>query len=366
MQLATSAQGQPLGRPSITPGDAYVYDISHRNGMYVGSVFIQDIEGDPVNLVDMAEAGVCPVATGACVTSAAGGTIEGYDMYGQLVREDVAAAGTSTIALAFVTNAPADATWTNQYGLPYMYSADADASNTDVTITPPADDEDARGTFAFAGTFVDEDPAQQTEVLIPYVVDQTNVFGTPYAERFASPEFDTQSIVITGTIDGTGLVTLTIPSTGDAEVPCQITYPDGSRQYAPSDSAPTHTLSEVWMQQYGRIIVDDAAALGNLVTVDPLGNEYAPVYVQLTGTAEPAVMASPAPPAEEPPTEEPPATLSAPPASFTTHAAADAWLDEYAQVVLGFDADTIDWTSMNLSEKKTAAQSLYDAWLADQ
>lgn len=366
MQLATSRQGQPLGRPSITPGAAYVYDLSHRDGLFVGTLYVQDISGEPLNLNDMAESGVCPVATGACISSAGGGDITGYDMYGQLVTETVAAAGTSTIAFAFVTDAPADALWANQFGLPYMYAADAPTPNTDVTIIPPDDAEDARGTFTFGGTFLDEDPPQQTPVEVPYVVDKMNVFGTPYAERYAAGTVGSTPLAVTGTIDDDGLITLAIPAAVLGKpTGFTATFADGHTVRGDLGVTPlTHTLSPLWMSQYAQAIADDADALGRLVAIGFDAAEAKSMYVPLTGeVAAPLSAPTPSSGPMPPPPAPPAPTVPVVPSSFSTHAEADAWLAAYISAT-GFDEPDV-WNGETLTAKRSIAQSLYEHWEAD-
>lgn len=352
VQLATQAPGQPMGHTSYTSYSAYVYDVEHRGGLAMPTIALMDLETVTMPFVDMAEAVVCPVATGACVTSTAGGMVIGYDMYGQMIYEDIAAAGTSTIAFASIIVAPDDASWVNTFGLPYK-RLDASHDSTNVAFTDASDTGDSRGLFTYATAL-----AEPVEVEIAYKVDRKELFGAPYAERFASAEFDTSTMTIAGTIDATGAVSIAIPSAGPTEVPCQVSLPGVGTVYAMSGAAVNVQLPALWMNQYGEQIGDDPLLLGNLITVDPLGNEYAPVYVQLVGTVAPTATTTPAPdPAPSPD------VLSAPPSSFGTHAAADAWLAEYLTVTGHDEPD--EWSTQTLSEKRASAVALYEHWIAD-
>jgi len=352
VQLHTTSPLQPMGHTSFLPGAGYVYDIEHRSGLAMPTLYLYDIDGSLA--YPMGKSIRCPVDVGACV--AGGGLVKGYDMYGQYVEDD-----SGTVAFASIVEADPGATWTNQFGLPYRYLAEAATPNADVTITPPDDDAgDARGTFAFAGTL-------PGEFVVPYMVDQTQTFGKPYSDRMKSPEFDTQTLTVNGTVTSAGLVTIPIPSTGGTEVPCQVRYPDGFEEYKLTGATSTHTLSELWMAQYGRQIGADSAALKRLVTVDPLGNEYAPVYVTLTGNVspdmvadEPEVDAASIDNVEQeaftvasPETDTTPEAEPAPaPWATMTHAQIDQhMLDTNTEPPTG-------WGSMSLTQKR--------AWLDDQ
>lgn len=362
MQLATQAIGVPFGRAHNVGDIRYAYDVSYRAGLAVPTVKVDDISGVAVNAVpgsDMAEAAICPVDVGACVTSTAGGTLVGWDMYGQMVMEDVAAAGTSTIAFAGLVDAPEDAQWVNQFGLPYMWKAAAADDPGGVTYVPPAEDEDARGTFT-----VDAGVTEPTDVQLYYVADQVALLGVPYANRFASPEFDTSTLEVTGAITAGGLATVTIPSTGGTEVPCQIMWGDGTYDYALSGTAPTHQYGGLWLSQYGRSITEPQQ-MSQFVTVDPLGNEYAPVYVTFDSVPDAAAMMAPegepealVEPASAP--APPPGNVPAVPSSFASHTAADAWLADYTAAVDGFDPASIEWEGQTLMQKRDTALALYD------
>lgn len=269
-QQSTQAIGAPFSRRLNVSDMNYAYEVDTKTGFCAPVIAIADIAGVSVGFgKKMGETDVCPIATGACVSSPAGGLVEGWDMYGQFVAEIVAPGGTSTIAFAGITGAPSDAQWANRFGLPYKWKADAATPNQDVTLAPPADDEDSRGTFSFGGSFNDTDPYSFTEVEVPYIADRTALFGVPYSERFdaTTEERFATDIEVTATVDAAGAVAVTIASTGSNETPATITFPDGTTVRGASGSIVNHTLSPLWMSKYARQIGDDQTSLDRLIAV---------------------------------------------------------------------------------------------------
>ena len=272
VQRATQALGTSLARPLLgLPKDAYVYDIEHRTGLCIASVDLPDITGIGMNEVGMGATSICPIDLGAAVQSATGGPVLGYDMYGQTVVEILGAGVPSKYTFAGVIGGPDDLAWLNVFSLPYKWASGGGAEGT---YTPPAADGDPRGTF---------EPAAAGLTQLNYTVDQTDTFGN-MQDRFASPAFGSEAFAPTGTIDNTGACAITIPSTGGTELPCTVTFPDGRVISAQTGTPVNYTLAPLWMSKYAKVIGADADALANLVTVDALGNDRAPVYVGLTGS----------------------------------------------------------------------------------
>lgn len=280
MQHATEAIGAPFSRPlRFEQESMYVYDIDHRSGLAMPTLQIADIAGVAAKV--MGEALVCPVATGACVSSTTGGEVVGWDMYGQLVKETVAAAGTSKIAFAGLTSSPADAVWANQYGLPYKYSAAAATPNADVTITASAADGDSRGTFTFGGTLVDTDPPKYTEVQVPYMVDMSWPFGEAYA-----PRYETAAAVaaqtFAATIDNTGAIAITQIAITNDDSAIVYQFPDGGQiTQAAGAATVNYMLSPLWLDKYRRAQELDMNEDG-LVRAATIQGTH--VKVDLTGT----------------------------------------------------------------------------------
>lgn len=352
VQLAPAAPGQPFGHRSYVPDMAYAYDVAHRNGHFVATVEVIDLETVPH--VIMGTSGVCPFPWGACVSSAAGGDVQGYDMYGQYVEETLAAGVPGVIAFAAVIGAPADIAWTNVYGLPYAYVADDDDTPVDITITGPDADGDHRGTFVYAGDFTDSGHATVT---VAYQAAVGNLMGDPYSTHETNV-VGSVDVAVTGTIEVTGVVTLTIPAaTAGFATGFTVTFPDGHTMRGNLGVSPlTHTLSPIWMSQYARNIGGDAAALDRLVAIGFDDTRFKGLYADLTGS----LVAGTSEPLPDP---EPPAVLTPVPASFGSHANADAWLAEYIALT-GFDTPD-EWGGATLTTKRDIAQALYEHWQAN-
>lgn len=341
MQLATQQIGVPFARPLNVKDMGYAYDVDSGNGMCEPTLWIIDLDDVPVlSAKPMGDAYVCPVATGACISSAAGGAAVGYDMYGQLVRETLAAGAPSKIAFAGVVTCPDDTEWVSQFGLPYKYKGAHPLPNAANTVTAPAADGDARGTFV---TTVDI--SEGAHVSVPYVADLTALFGAPYAERFKSGE-RVAPVTMAGTVTAAGLVTIVKTLIADGARNQFYTLPDGQQIVTPNAAGPVvRTLSPLWMSKYARVITDiDTLVRG--------GTENGTsILVNLTGSVA-SNMSEPVP------TPEPPVFPTLP-ASFSTHAQADAWLDEFT-TALGI-GEPLDWANMTLAQKHAAAQDLIDA-----
>lgn len=272
-QLATEGGGfgpRGFSMPGVDANNkkTYVYDIDHRSNKCMATVKLMDLTGVPAMSLR-----VCPVSTGARVTGT--GRVYGYDMYGQYVKEELAGAASLTCfsSIGFADDGIA---WTNEFGLPYRHAAN-EGLPAEVTYVPPADP-NRRGAFTFSGNF----PA---EVTLDYTVDRDNMFGD-VRDLFASNPVQAD-FTIPGTVTADGAVTIPIPSVGPPEVPTEVRLPDGQTAFVATGATYNGQLSDLWMQQYGRQIRDGQEALNNLVTVDVLGNEYPPVYVELTGTVAP-------------------------------------------------------------------------------
>lgn len=345
MQVATEAIGAPFGRPLNVADMNFAADVDVATGMTAPTLQIADIEGLAITK-PMGVASICPVATGACVGSTTGGDVTGWDMYGQLITETVAAAGVSTIAFAGIVGAPDDAVWVNQFGLPYKYLGDAASPNADVTITAPDPAEDARGTFAFGGTFVDTDPMKYTEVEVPYIADRAELMGAPYASRFETTAAVAETVMV-GTIDNTGAIAITTTLIADDSTQQVYSFPDGGT-VAVDNGAGTlnYTLSPLWMSKYARNITDvDTLVSGST-------NHGSSIAVNLTGSV--ALLSGSAP--TPTPTPTPPPAL---PASFNTHADANGWLAAF-NAWSPVDVSPDGWGSMTLTEKHTICQTIYD------
>lgn len=342
MQHATQQLGVPFARPTVVSDVQYVYDIEHRSGLAIPSIHLIDLDG--VSLFDdkpMGAASVCPMPTGACVSSVAGGSVEGWDMYGQFVQETLSAGATSKIAFAGVVVGPPDLEWESRYGLPYKWIA-ADASqDADIVMTPPAADGDARGTFIYQGT--------DKVVELRYYADREQPFGAPYATRFASSP-RTARATFAGTINTGGVIAVTKTQIADGATYIFLTMPDGQTiKSLNAAGVVNYTLPPLWMSKYARTITDiDTLIRGST-------ENGTPIIVNLTGNVAAPVIA-PAPPPDPPPA---PAPFPALPATFTTHAQADAWLDEFT-LALGV-GEPLDWATQTLAQKHASAQALIDA-----
>lgn len=342
MQHATQQLGVPFARPTNVSDVQYVYDIEHRSGLATPSIHLIDLDG--VSVFDgkpMGDSCVCPMQTGACVSSVAGGSVEGWDMYGQFVQETLSAGATSKIAFAGVTSGPADLEWENRYGLPYKWIA-ADASqDADIVMTPPAADGDARGTFIYQGT--------DTLIELRYIADREMPFGEPYAERFKSGE-RVARVTFVGTINAAGAIAVTKVAIADGARNIFLTMPDGQTiRLLNGPGVVNYQLPPLWMSKYADTITDiDKLVRGST-------ENGTPIIVDLTGaliTPLTAPVTVPAPAPE-------PSTYPALPASFTTHAQADAWLDEFTTAIgIG---EPLDWATQTLAQKHASAQGLIDA-----
>jgi hypothetical protein len=338
MQLATQQIGAPFARPLNVKDMGYAYEVDSGSGLCEPTLWLVDIDGTPAFQQKlMGDVNVCPVSTGACVVSAAGGEIIGYDMYGQFVKETVAAAGTTKIAFAGIVTGPDDVMWTNKFGLPYKYKGAHPVPNAANTITASAADGDARGTFVTTA-----DISKGAHVSVPYVADLTALFGAPYADRFKSGT-RVAPVTMAGTINVSGVIAITKTLIADGSRNQFYTLPDGQQITTPNAAGTVNaTLSKLWMSKYARTIT-------NVDTLVRGGTENGTsILVNLTGIiATPTSGSAPAP------------VIPALPTSFTTHAQADAWLDEFA---LGVGVgEPLDWATLTLAQKYASAQALIDA-----
>jgi hypothetical protein len=315
----------------------YAYDVAYKVGHFKGTVELVDLATIPP--VKMGQGSTCPVPWGACVSSVTGGVVAGSDMYGQLVRETVGAAGTSKIAFAAITSGPADAKWVNKFGLPYKYVATNAETPGDITITAPAADGDNRGTFVYSGAFSGTHIATVT---VAYKADISNLMGDPYAPRFASAAIDSATLAVTATyVPATGVMTVTVPASTPAGVKTTVTFPDGHTERGVAGTPLVHTLSPVWRSQYGDVI--NAAAADRLVAVSFDGSFIKNVYADVTG-----FVGADDPEPEPDPVPDPEPTQSWD--DMTTHAALDDfvqhWVDDHGLVLPD------NWGSMTLAGKK--------------
>lgn len=245
-QLATEGAGfgpKSMGVPRADDNNTktYVYDIDHRTNLCIAQVHILDI--DAVLVDDTPE---CPVPTGATISSVTGGVIQGYDMYGQYIEETVAAAGTSNVAFYAVVDAPADALWANEFGLPYRHASSA-AAPANVTYVAPTG-LNGRGTFTWGSTF----PATVTH---NYTVERTNMFGD-VRSQFASGAA-IADVTMVGTINSAGAIAITQTLVADGSSWAKFTVPDeagSGRQHVVANGASTINLqlSPLWLQKYAR------------------------------------------------------------------------------------------------------------------
>lgn len=217
----------------------YVYDIDHRNNLCIATTKIQSIVGVAVD-PDV----LCPVATGATISTVTGGVIEGYDMYGQFITETVAALGTSEACFMHVVSAPTDALWANEFGLPYRYASDGGVP-ANVTYVAPADNTNYRGAFTWGGTF----PA---EVTLEYTVSRTNMFGDIGT---VGPGPDEAAVTMSGTINtATGAIAISQTLLAAVDHGDTVTYifPDGG-QVVVNNTLQTvnYTLSSLYRSKYG-------------------------------------------------------------------------------------------------------------------
>jgi hypothetical protein len=345
MQLATQQIGAPFARPLNVKDMGYAYEVDSGNGMCEPTLWLIDI--DDVSVLEakpMGDAYMCVVGTGACVTSVAGGEVIGFDMYGQYVRETLAAGTPSKIAFAGIVTCPDDTKWVSQFGLPYKYRTAHPVPNAANTITASAADGDARGTFVTTA-----DISEGAHVSVPYVADLTALFGAPYAERFKSGA-RVAPVTMVGTINVSGNITITKTLIADGSRNQFYTLPDGQQIRTANAAGPVNAkLSPLWMSKYARTITDvDTLVRG--------GTENGTsILVNLTGiVATPTSADDPDPVPLPGPTPFP--TL---PAAFTTHVQADAWLDEFT-LALGV-GEPLDWASQTLAQKYASAQALIDA-----
>lgn len=280
MQLAPASPSQPIGHNSHVPNMEYAYDVVHRTGLVTATLKVASITGTPIKGARMGVSVVCPIDTGACVSSATGGIVTGTDMYGQPVRETVGIAGTSEIAFAAIQSAPADAQWANQFGLPYKYLDDATPPATNITITAPASDGDARGTFVVVSPAL---TSVYQDIQLNYVADKLNLMGDAYASRWASDPVGSLTVSVTATLDPTGEAVVTIPEAGTPASAVTVTFPDGHTVRGTSGTEITHQLSPIWMSQYAKAIGTDEDALNKLIAVGFDNTAYEGVYATVTG-----------------------------------------------------------------------------------
>lgn len=342
MQRATEAIGVAPSTPLNVSDMHYVYDIAHRDGQVTATILVDDIAW-PVSKNMLGDVAVCPVKTGALVASVGGGLVEGWDMYGQYVQEVIGAAARSTIAFAGITQGPGDLLWVNQWGLPYKWLS---GSMPGITIVAPADDKDARGTF-----FVIANVAEPTEIDLNYKADQTAPFGKPYATRFASGE-RVSDVTMLGTINEAGVIAITKTLIADGSRSQFYTMPDGQPITTPNAAGTVnYTIPSLWMSKYARTIIDvDTLVRGST-------ENGTSILVNLSGDVSADPVIAPAPPPDPGPLPGP--VFPSLPASFSTHAQANEWLDEFT-LALGI-GEPLDWASQTLLQKHASAQALIDA-----
>ena len=340
-QLATQGGGFGPTGFGMPPADAnnkktYVYDIDHRNDLCTAVVKVMDLSAIPVSI-----GVVCPVGTGAAITTDEGGVIAGYDMYGQHITETVGLAGTSDACFMSVISAPADAVWTNTYGLPYKHLSN-DGLPADVTYIA-ATGTNGRGAFTYAGS--------DAEVALSYTVDRVNMFGDVRADFATTDAIDAVTFAAALT-QATGVIAITTALVADDSETVTYVFPDGHTVEADNGvGTVSHTLSPLYMSQYGRLAMGDQNLDGLVRAVTKNGTH---VIVNITGTVAPTAASDD--PADPAPAPDPAPEL---PASFSTHAQANAWLDAYTSS-LGI-GEPLDWANQSLAEKHAAATALVAA-----
>lgn len=254
VQLASAAVGGAPATNSHVPNMKYAYDVVERGGRAIPTIKVDDIAGAvAANGIAMFDGIKCKVDTGALISSAAGGVVEGFDMYGQFMRETIAAAGTGTLAFAYITSWPADALWVNAFGLPYKFVSSTQAG---ITYTAHSADTDERGTFV-----VDGGVTAPTEVTLDYIADTTNLMGDAYASRYASVAFDNDNATIVGTINmTTGAVSIDTAVVADAGDNLTFFFPDGAVvtvANAAAAGAVARTMNALWFSKYKRTLPQD-------------------------------------------------------------------------------------------------------------
>lgn len=246
-KTAEALKGAPA-TPSHVPNMKYAYEVG------VGGVVDLKMTVDDINEISvhdddyvMGNTAFCPVHSGACVSSVTGGVVRGFDMLGQFCEQTVGAAGTSTIAFAGITSAPADALWANRYGLPYKYSGVAANAPAGITFIASAADGDARGTFT-----VNAGVTAETEVRLMYLADDTNLHGDPYSARFTTPDRVADDPT-TGTLNSaTGAIAITTAVAADTSSYQFFTMPDGAVVRAANGiGTVNYTLPKLWLSKYG-------------------------------------------------------------------------------------------------------------------
>lgn len=275
MQLAPKSIGVPFSRPLNVAETKYAADVDAQTGFCAPYLVLPDIDGDAVDAGKaMGATAVCPCQTGACVSSVTGGVVVGWDMYGQYIEETIGAASDGTIAFAGLTSYPADALWTNQYGLPYKYSAAAATPNASITITPSAADEDSRGTIAYSGAYTNG----EATVEVPYVADRDALFGAPYDTRFATPAAAADD-EFAGTVASTGAISITQTLVADTSQYVFYTFADGYQvRYDNGADTVNHTLSALWMSQYAAdwadvdVLVSAVTEAGTKIVINLTGS----------------------------------------------------------------------------------------------
>jgi hypothetical protein len=264
MQHALQSVGQTPATPSIVPGNAYVYDIEHRSGQVDATIHAYDISA-----ILVAGTLGCPGGNSAAVASVTGGVVIGMDFYGQFVSETVAADGTSDYTFSRVIVAPADALWTNTYGLPYKYLSGGDDVGTYVASATAGD---PRGTFTPA-TIADG------EFKLNYIADRTALYGQPMSERFTSGDIVTGAAAA-GTISATGAISITTVEVAGAGAELTFFFPNGHTitvANAAATAAVVYQLPRLWVSQYMKQL--DTAAIDRLVT-------YQGTNTNVTGKAD--------------------------------------------------------------------------------
>lgn len=246
-QLATESIGfgpGGFGMPAVDGNTkrSYCYDIEHRNGMCIYEAQINDIDGISVELGI-----VCPCATGARISSVTGGVIIGFDMYGQYITETVGAAGTSVVCFKSVVSAPADALWTNTFGLPYRYSAD-DGVPANVTYIAPSGF-NGRGAFTYGGA--------ADAAVLQYTADQDNLFGDVRPLLPATPAA-LDSVGFVATLSLAGVLTITAIEVADGSDTVTYVLPDGQVHIEDNAAATlVYNFSPLYITQYLRTEIGD-------------------------------------------------------------------------------------------------------------
>jgi len=243
MQQAPQSVGMAPPKPSITPDAAYAYDIDYRNGVCAATILVTPVTGDPVWPL-----ATPPVSGIACaVRSAAGGSISGFDMYGQFCAETLTAGVNSEYTYARILSGPADLVWRTTFGLPYKWASGGN-TDADYTWAGPSASGDPRGTVTIANLTADV----FTEAKLDYVVDMTQLYGEPLADRFATADRIADTATTATFNLGDGTVVVTVAAVADSSETIVFTMPDGAPIRVANEAGTiNYTVPALWLSMYG-------------------------------------------------------------------------------------------------------------------